>query len=298
MPQALIDQEMSFTEHWILRDGGRLYAREYSGTGPTFVLLHGFPDNLHIYDLLVPFLVKAKCRVVAFDFLGFGASDKPGDYNFSFKQQFEDLEAVVDSLELKNIVCVGHDAGGVTAIDYALAHPWAVSELCLFNTFYGSAPTLRFPELVELFATPELSALAMAMAMSLEQFGFLLSFQQQQLKKGVSAAQRDVIDNIVRPILGQNFTQTPGAGPAFAGLASKLKEQMVRNDAHLPALNQLTTPSTIIWGQSDAYLNVEVAKNLATHLKHSSLHVLDAGHWPQLDLPGEVAKLLLAALQS
>jgi pimeloyl-ACP methyl ester carboxylesterase len=285
-------------EHSIPRDGGHLYARDYPGSGPAFVLLHGFPDNLHIYDRLLPFLVTAGCRVVAFDFLGFGASDKPAGYDFNFQQQLEDLEAVVAFLHLDNIVCVGHDAGGVTAIDYALAHPGAVRELGLLNTFYGHSPTLRFPELVELFATPELADLAMAMAMSPEQFGFLLSFQQQQLKKDVSAAQQDVIDNIVRPILGQNFTQVPGAGPAFAGLASGLKQQMHRNDAHLPALIQLSTPCTLIWGQSDAHLNVGVAQDLAGHLKHSSLHVLDAGHWPQLDLPEEVAKLLLAALES
>ena len=56
--------------------------------------MHGFPDNLHIYDDLVPHLVAAGRRVVTFDFLGFGASDKPGT-GYSFAQQMGDLEAVV-----------------------------------------------------------------------------------------------------------------------------------------------------------------------------------------------------------
>jgi haloalkane dehalogenase len=67
----------SFIEHYVSRQQGRVYARDYEGVGPAFVLMHGFPDNLRIYDDLIPYLVAAGRRVVAFDFLGFGASDKP-----------------------------------------------------------------------------------------------------------------------------------------------------------------------------------------------------------------------------
>jgi hypothetical protein len=41
-------------EHQVPRGPYRLYAREYPGVGPTLVLLHGFPDNLHLYDRLLP----------------------------------------------------------------------------------------------------------------------------------------------------------------------------------------------------------------------------------------------------
>ena len=67
----------TFIEHRVPHGGGSLYVRDFAGEGPAFVLLHGFPDNLHIYDDLVPHLVAAGRRTVAFDFLGFGASDKP-----------------------------------------------------------------------------------------------------------------------------------------------------------------------------------------------------------------------------
>ena len=41
-----------FTEHRIQRGAHALYARHYAGTPPAFVLMHGFPDNLRIYDAL------------------------------------------------------------------------------------------------------------------------------------------------------------------------------------------------------------------------------------------------------
>ena len=67
----------AFTEHRVQRDRGSLYVRDFPGSGPAFVVLHGFPDNSHIYDDLIPHLVSAGRRTVAIDFLGFGASDKP-----------------------------------------------------------------------------------------------------------------------------------------------------------------------------------------------------------------------------
>lgn len=111
---SISDQPMAtpYTEHWIAREGGRLYARHYPGTGPAFVLMHGFPDNLHIYDGLVPYLTQAGRRVVTFDFLGFGASDKQDAAVYSFRQQLGDLQAVVEGLQLGKIVPVAHDAAG------------------------------------------------------------------------------------------------------------------------------------------------------------------------------------------
>ncbi|MDQ0899063.1 MULTISPECIES: alpha/beta fold hydrolase [unclassified Paenibacillus] len=71
------------------------------------MLMHGFPDNLHIYDDVVPYLVAGGRRVVVFDFIGFGASDKPAGAKYSFEQQLGDLHAVVESLGLDKIVPVG-----------------------------------------------------------------------------------------------------------------------------------------------------------------------------------------------
>jgi pimeloyl-ACP methyl ester carboxylesterase len=61
---------IKFSEHLIPRGEGRVYARDYAGAGPAFVLMHGFPDNLRIWDDLIPYLVASGRRVVTFDFPG------------------------------------------------------------------------------------------------------------------------------------------------------------------------------------------------------------------------------------
>jgi haloalkane dehalogenase len=285
-----------FVQHRVPRSGPHLYMRDYPGAGPAIVTLHGFPDNLQIYDRLIPILVAAGRRVVAFDFLGFGSSDKPAGYDYSFAQQRDDLLAVVDYLELDEIVPVGHDAGGVAAVDFALSNPGRVRGLCLLNTFYANAPTLRMPELISLFAIPELTALAEAMASDPGLMAFVLRFQQTQFKINASQAQKDVIDDVLQPLINDNFAQQPSAGPAFAALTGAVFAQIKINDAHVSQLESLNLPTTIIWGQGDAYLNTGVAKDFAARIKGSSLHILDAGHWVQLDVPEEVAEHLLKDL--
>ncbi len=75
------EQTVSYTEHVVQRGPYHIYAREYPGEEPAIVLMHGFPDNLHLYDRLLPWLTPAR-RVVTFDFLGWGASDKPVGYPY------------------------------------------------------------------------------------------------------------------------------------------------------------------------------------------------------------------------
>jgi pimeloyl-ACP methyl ester carboxylesterase len=48
--------------------------------------MHGFPDNTHLYDRLSPYLSPPR-RVVLFDFLGWGSSDKPSGYAYTADNQ-------------------------------------------------------------------------------------------------------------------------------------------------------------------------------------------------------------------
>src|SRR4029079_5840777 len=119
---------MSFTEQLVPRDRHRIYVRNYAGQEPAIILMHGFPDNLHLYDRLVPYLSPSR-HVITFDFLGWGASDKPANYPYSANNQGGDLDAVITGLQLGQVVLVAHDASGPPAIEWALEHPDQVAAL-------------------------------------------------------------------------------------------------------------------------------------------------------------------------
>ena len=289
------DGKPPFSEHRVPREQGSIYACDYKGAGPAFVLMHGFPDNLHIYDDLVPYLVAGGRRVVAFDFLGFGASEKPSGATYSFKQQLGDLEAIVETLGLDKIVPVAHDASGPAAVNFAIEHPDRVHSVCILNSLYAEAPTLKYPEFIELFATTNLKALTRAILQSPEQFAWVLNFQRTQFQATLPDNQKAYYDSFLGPIIDNNFRVKPSSGPAFAQMTAELFEEVARNTKRLPKMEALDIPFKLIWGATDPYLNTGVAEDFQSHLKRPSLHALPAGHWVQIDAPEQVARLMLTA---
>ncbi len=289
-----MSEQPSATEHYVARDQGRVYARDYPGAEPAFVLMHGFPDNLHIWDYLIPNLTAAGRRVVTFDFLGFGASDKMPGATYSFAQQLGDLEAVVAALGLTSIVPVAHDSSGMAALNYALAHPRAVASVIMLNSAYCEDDTVLWPEMITLFATASMHELAMAVAADPQQFGWLLHWQQKKFADPLPEAQKTRFTEFLGPLIADNFTVQPSSGPAFVQMAAQFYAEHARNARHLPALKALDIPVKLIWGEFDPYISVAVAERRRAQLGNATLTVAAAGHWLQVDEPEQVAKAMLS----
>ena len=290
-----MDGKPAFTEHRVPREPGKLYVRDYDGTGPAFVLMHGFPDNLCIYDDLIPYLTAAGRRVVAFDFLGFGASDKPAGASYSFEQQRGDLSAVIQALGLGKCVLVAHDSSGIAAINFAVEHPYKVASLCILNSAYDNSPLNVWPEMIVLFADPALKALALAVAQSPAQFGWLLNWQRQEFERLMPADQKPHFEQFIGPLIAENFTMKPSSGPAFMQMGSQFYEELKRNTTRLPLVEALDLPVKVIWGEYDPYLDVAMGRERAAHFKSGSFHLVPAGHWLQSDMPERVAELMLSS---
>src|SRR6266545_1464986 len=166
-----------FRDEWVKRGPYRIRVREQPGAEPAIVLMHGFPDNHHLYDRLVPHL-KGR-HVVVFDFLGWGESDKPADYDYTFANQAGDLDAVVTGLGLDHVVLVPHDASGPAAINWALDHPDRVAAIVALNTFYSVFPDAppNPPEAIRLFSDPAFKRLTEHFRTSPREFRWLYDFQ-------------------------------------------------------------------------------------------------------------------------
>ncbi|MGA8727071.1 MAG: alpha/beta hydrolase [Acidimicrobiales bacterium] len=270
---------------------GTLFVREVSGDNPPIVLMHGFPDDHSIYERLLPLLGPR--RAVAFDWHGYGRSDRSELGGFSMKEHVSELEALLDALDIERAVLVGHDASGPDAVAFAVAHPQRVSHLVLLNTMFGHLPSLRLPEMIRLLADPDLIPLADAMVNDDAQRLWLLQLTADHW--GIDAADPDGV--AVRSILPQFFgsADQPDALAAIrawtAYLFGSLTEQDVMVDSGV--LGDLEVPVSVIFGEADRYLSPSLAREIAGLFTNPSLHLVpDASHWPQHDQPQIVADLL------
>ena len=281
---------MSFTEQFVQRDQHRIYVREYAGEEPAIILMHGFPDNLHLYDRLLPYLSPAR-RVVTFDFLGWGASDKPPDYPYTAKNQEGDLDAVIQQRKLGQVVLVAHDASGPPAIDWALHHPEQVAALVLLNTYYCAMPTLRPPEAIFLFSTPLIRSVARPIS---RMFNHLIFRRMYWWQVGRFFRDAEIRNQFV-PLLYQQFDATPSTRPAFFRLNEDLLPTIRSRSQIAFKLKELRRPVRIVFGGADPYLNRGVAQKFHELFPGSDLFVLPgARHFVQMDEPEEVARLILS----
>jgi len=102
-------------------DGLRLSALvEGRKDGPTLVFVHGYPDNLHVWDAVVERL-KSRYRIVRYDVRGAGLSDAPADLRgYGLRQLLADFRRVIDQLSPDEPVhLIGHDWGSIQGWEFA-----------------------------------------------------------------------------------------------------------------------------------------------------------------------------------
>jgi pimeloyl-ACP methyl ester carboxylesterase len=266
-----------------------IHAEVVAGKGTPVVLMHGFPDNLHLYDRLLPHLA-GQAPVVRFDFLGWGRSDKPTGYPYTATNQTGDVAATVDvasaRLGADRVVLVAHDASGPPAIDWALSNPERVAGLVLLNTYYHWTPALRRPPAIALYSTPVLGAAARAVVLRRPDLDRRLYAWQV----GGFIRDREVADTYV-PQLYEQFLP---ARPAFWRLNDDLLGTVVNRRRRLGEVRRFGPPVRVVFGARDRYLNAKVARRFAKLFPHSELHLLpNAGHYVQVDEPERVAALIL-----
>ena len=283
-------QALSYTTHLVERGSYHISVREYPGEEPPIILMHGFPDNRHLYDRLLPWLADSR-RVVTFDFLGWGESSKPAEYPYTAANQTLDLDAVIEQLKLEQVVLVAHDASGPPAIDWALSHPERVAALVLLNTYYSAMPTLRAPEAIWLFSTPRVRNVARIVSRLFDNFLFRKMYWWQ-----VGRFMRDaVVREEFVPLLYQQFAATPSTQPAFLRLNEDLPLTIRDRSRMVPQMKAFRRPVRIIFGVQDPYLNAGVARSFHELFPTSDLFLIsDAFHFVQLDEPEKVADLLLS----
>ncbi len=109
----------------------------------TWLCLHGNPAWSYLYRRMIPVLLRAGGRVVAPDMPGFGKSDKlKRDAAHSFSWHRQVLLEFIERLDLRNVVLVVQDWGGLLGLTLPMDAPHRYRGLLVMNTTLatGDAP--------------------------------------------------------------------------------------------------------------------------------------------------------------
>jgi pimeloyl-ACP methyl ester carboxylesterase len=124
---------------------------EADAGAPTLVLIHGWScDRSYWAAQVEPF--AARYRVVTLDLAGNGDSGLDRE-NWTIASYGADVTAVVEELDLENVILVGHSMGGDVAVDATRLMPDRVAAMVWVDT-YSQLGTPRTPESIQEFVAP------------------------------------------------------------------------------------------------------------------------------------------------
>ena len=102
------------------------------GEGPDLVLLHGFTEASHIWSDFAD-AMQEEFRVITIDLPGHGKSECIADVH-SMELMADVVKAVLDHLDVKNCVMVGHSMGGYVTLAFSKAFPGVLKGIGLFHS--------------------------------------------------------------------------------------------------------------------------------------------------------------------
>jgi pimeloyl-ACP methyl ester carboxylesterase len=271
-----------FIEH----DGSRLFVMDTNSHQGLFVfLLHGFPSSSYDWHFVVPELAK-RIRVVTFDFLGFGLSDKP-DERYSIFEQADRAEAVAADCNIERCVLVSHDMGDTVAAELMMRQTEGKLGFTIERSILTNGSI--FIDMAQLSAGQQ----------------FLLSLPDERLGEPMGG-------DGARPGLKETFGIEPtdaeldamvellrhnGGDQLLPRTIRYIEERRANQDRFTDGLVSFDGPMTALWGDLDPIAVVAMTDQLKS-LRPSTEIVRwpDVGHWPSLEAPDRVTQAIVDRL--
>lgn len=267
-------------------DGRSLFVIEEGGPdAPAVLILHGFPGSSFDWHLVLDDL-SGHLRVAAFDFLGYGLSEKPPEDRFSLVEQADRAERVAGLAGIERCALVSHDMGDSVAsellrrdVDGKLS--FRVERVVLTN---GSI----FIDMAQL--SPGQEAL-----LSMPDEPLAGPFPVEAFRPGLEATfssdhppGREQIDSMIW------LLRRGGGDRLLPRLIRYIEERRRNQDRWTEGLVRFPGPMTALWGEQDPIAVVGMAHRLKELRPQTEVVTWpDLGHWPMLEGPDRLAQAIL-----
>jgi pimeloyl-ACP methyl ester carboxylesterase len=243
-----------------------------SAAGATPLYIHGVPTNS---DDWMPFLERS--GGLAPDLPGFGRSGKPSHFDYSIEGYASFVERFLDLLEVERVSLVVHDWGSV-GLAFAQRRPERVECLVVINAV-PLLPGYRWHRTARLWRTPVLGELAMGATTrrTLRRASRESNATPGPMPEAWLDSVLDHFDHGTQRAILRLYRSAPSDVLARAGAD----------------LAKLSMPALVVWGARDPYIPTRFAQEYARALPQAELLELpDAGHWPWLDEPRTIDRIV------
>ena len=271
------------SEASVIIDGVRSPLLEFGSPGldEAVVFVHGNPGSSLDWERLARGVGEFG-RAVAMDMPGFGAADKPANFDYSVPGYARFLGRLLAERRVQRAHLVMHDFGGPWGLAWAAANPEAVASVTCINT--GVLSGYRWHYLARIWQTPLLGELFMA---STTKAGMRLLLRHGN-PRGLPA---EYFDHVYK-------TFDRGTRRAVLRLYRNTLNTEEGARQLTEALRPLDLPALVVWGAQDPYIPVEFAERQRQVFPRAEIKILpDSGHWPFADDPGAVAQAVLPFLR-
>lgn len=266
--------------------GHKIFVLDTNSHPGRFVfVLHGFPSSSYDWHLVIPELAKS-VRVVTFDFLGFGLSDKP-DQAYSLFEQADIAEAIAADCGIDRCVLVSHDMGDTVAAELLMRQAEGKLDFTIERSILTNGSI--FIDLVQLSAGQQflLALPDVRIAEPLE-----LNGMAPGLRETFGMAPSDEEIEAMVQLIRNN-----GGDQLLGRLIRYIEERRANQDRWTQGLTSFAGPMTALWGELDPIAVIAMMDRLgeirpATEIVRWS----DVGHWPSLEVPDRVASTILERL--
>lgn len=260
-----------------------------ASSAKTLLLLHGFPESSYSYHAVLEGMLKKFDRIILFDLLGYGWSDKPlENYSYSLLEQADTVFEVWKHFNIKGGHLLSHDMGDSIATEILARHengllPVWFSDGLQSLTFTNGGMVLEFAKL------------RIGQKILLSRYGSLfghitsLSIFGQQLRS--AHGNQNLSKKEIQALWDSNTLQD-GHKKAHLTIKYLKDRKQFEKTRWLPALAQTTLPIHICWGDADAVARVAIAHHLKNEVcKNATLTIMqELGHFCQLGNPEKWVK--------
>ena len=244
------------------------------------VFIHGNPGSAGDFAELVQEVGEHR-RAIAFDLPDFGQTVAAPDFGHTVAEYAEFVGELLDTLGISHVHLVLHDFGGPIGLTWAADHLGANTSITLINT--GLLLDYKWHRTARAWQTRGVGEL-------LQGITTRSMFRRVTGNAEPRGLPREFLDEMY-----DNYDRRTRA--AILDLYRDSKKIRDDHAKLVPLFAAADIPALVIWGAGDPYLGVEMAERQKEGFPSVEVHNLpDSGHWPYIDDPPAVSRLLIEFL--